>query len=135
MKIKTNTIMKTIRNFFVSASVILFISLAFGDQSQAIVPGKPSPIQSGAYTISARMLSDSEIQSINTHSTQWIELQAEGTLSNSKFRLLDMNGKAVEKGSFKNGTCRMDVSGIPSGKYQIEVFTGEDWVYQSIVLL
>jgi hypothetical protein len=45
------------------------------------------------------------------------------------------NGTAVEKGSFKNGTSRIDVSGISSGKYQIEVFTGEEWVYQSIILL
>jgi hypothetical protein len=127
--------MKTIRNFVLSASVILFVSLAFGHQSQAVSLGEISKVRSGSHTISARLLSDHEIQSINTHSTQWIELRANNTLANSRFRLLDANGTAVEKGSFKNGTSRIDVSGISSGKYQIEVFTGEEWVYQSIILL
>ena len=127
--------MKTIRNFVLSASVILFVSLAFGHQSQAVSLGELSKVRSGSHTISARLLSDHEIQSINTHSTQWIELRANNELANSRFRLLDANGTAVEKGSFKNGTSRIDVSGISSGKYQIEVFTGEEWVYQSIILL
>ncbi len=127
--------MKTIRNFVLSASVILFVSLAFGHQSQASGLGELSKVRTGSHTISARLLNDHEIQSINTHSTQWIELRANNELANSKFRLLDANGTAVEKGSFKNGTSRIDVSGISSGKYQIEVFTGEEWVYQSIILL
>jgi hypothetical protein len=127
--------MKTIRNFVLSASVILFVSLAFGHQSQAVSLGEISKVRSGSHTISARLLSDHEIQSINTHSTQWIELRANNELANSRFRLLDANGTAVEKGSFKNGTSRLDVSGISSGKYQIEVFTGDEWVYQSIILL
>jgi hypothetical protein len=127
--------MKTIQNFILSASVILFVSLAFGHQSQAVSLGELSKVRSGSHTISARLLSDHEIQSINTHSTQWIELRANNELANSRFRLLDANGTAVEKGSFKNGTSRIDVSGISSGKYQIEVFTGDEWVYQSIILL
>ena len=127
--------MKTIRNFVLSASVILFVSLAFGHQSQAVSLGEISKVRSGSHTISARLLSDHEIQSINTHSTQWIELRANNELANSRFRLLDANGTAVEKGSFTNGTSRLDVSGISSGKYQIEVFTGDEWVYQSIILL
>ena len=127
--------MKTIRNFFVSASTLLFMSLAFGHQSQASGLGELGKVRSGSNMISARMLSDLEIQSMNTHSTQWIELKANNTLANSRFRLLDANGTTVEKGSFKNGTSRIDVSGIFSGKYQIEVFTGEEWVYQSIILM
>jgi hypothetical protein len=92
-------------------------------------------MRSGAYTISARLLSENEIQAINSHSTEWIELKAGADLANSRYRLLDINGTTIESGSFKNGTSRLDVSGISSGKYQIEVFTGEEWVYQSIVLL
>ena len=127
--------MKTIRNFFVSASTLLFMSLVFGHQSQASGLGELGKVRSGSYMISARMLSDLEIQSMNTHSTQWIELKANNTLANPRFRLLDAYGTTVEKGSFKNGTSRIDVSGIFSGKYQIEVFTDEEWVYQSIILL
>lgn len=128
--------MKTIRNFFFSASVILFVSLAFGHHSHAknglIEVGKPGV---ASHSISARLLSGNEIQSINSHSTEWIELKAGGDIANSRFRLLASDGSTVEKGTFKNGTSRLDVSGISSGKYQIEVFTGNEWVYQTIILL
>ncbi|HOY95610.1 MAG TPA: hypothetical protein PK509_07730 [Catalimonadaceae bacterium] len=127
--------MKTMRNFFTSASVILFISLAIGHESQAKCLGVTSKSGAVSHTISARLLSSNEIQSINTHSTEWIELRADGEMANSRFRLLAADGSTVEKGTFKNGTCRLDVSGVSSGKYQIEVFTGDEWVYQTIVLL
>ena len=127
--------MKTIQNFFASASLILLISLAFGTHSKAnSLPavGKPGSV---SHTISARLLSSNEIQAINSHSTEWIELRADGDLANSRFRLLTADGSMIEKGTFKNGAYRMDVSGISSGRYQIEVFAGDEWVYQTIILL
>lgn len=127
--------MKTFRNFFASASVILFISLAFDHQAQANGLGETSKPGAVSHTISARLLSSNEILSINTHSTEWIELRADGEMVNSRFRLLDADGSTVIKGTFKNGACRLDVSGVSTGKYQIEVFTGDEWVYQTIVLL